>query len=103
MTWRADPVRPTHPTVRLSVDGAVLDAPEGQSLGVALALAGTLALRHSPTGGTPRGMFCLMGSCQECLIYVDGRPVLACLEPVRAGMRVELDRLARGRSADRPR
>jgi aerobic-type carbon monoxide dehydrogenase small subunit (CoxS/CutS family) len=62
-------------------------------LGVALALAGRLELRKSPKAGRPRGLFCLMGSCQECLVRVDGEPVLACLEPVRAGMKVELDLL----------
>jgi predicted molibdopterin-dependent oxidoreductase YjgC len=31
-------------------------------------------------------MFCLMGSCQECLVRVDGRRALACQEPVRDGM-----------------
>jgi predicted molibdopterin-dependent oxidoreductase YjgC len=91
--WRRDPTRSIVPTVRLTVGGAVIDAAEGQSLAVALALAGYLQLRRSPTARTPRGMFCLMGSCQECVIRVDGATVLACLEPVRAGMRVELDRL----------
>ncbi|MBV9786358.1 MAG: (2Fe-2S)-binding protein [Acidisphaera sp.] len=79
------------------MDGAEFEAPEGQSLGVALALAGRLGLRRSPTAQTPRGLFCLMGSCQECLVHVDGRPVPACLEPVRAGMQVALDRLSQGR------
>jgi len=79
------------------VDGAEFEAPEGQSLGVALALAGRLGLRRSPMAQTPRGLFCLMGSCQECLVHVDGRPVPACLEPVRAGMQVALDRLSQGR------
>lgn len=82
--------------VGISVDGVAVEAPAGQSLGVALALAGQLELRRSPNAGTPRGLFCLMGSCQECLVHVDGRPVPACLEPVRAGMLVELDRLRRG-------
>ncbi len=78
-----------------SVDGVEIEAPEGQCLAVALAISGRLTLRHSPNAGTPRGMFCLMGSCQECLVHVDGEARLACLEPVRAGLRVELSRLNR--------
>jgi predicted molibdopterin-dependent oxidoreductase YjgC len=93
--WRADPTRPASPLVTITVDGERFEAPLGQMLGVALALAGRLELRTSPTAGTPRGLFCLMGSCQECLVHVDGEPALACLEPVRAGMKVELDLLRR--------
>jgi hypothetical protein len=33
-------------------------------------------------------MFCLMGSCQECVVWADARRVLACQEPVRAGLDV---------------
>jgi aerobic-type carbon monoxide dehydrogenase small subunit (CoxS/CutS family) len=82
-------------TVPLTLDGVAMEAAEGQSLAVALALAGHLQLRRSPTARTPRGMFCLMGSCQECVVHVDGAAVLACLEPVRADMQVELDLLDR--------
>jgi predicted molibdopterin-dependent oxidoreductase YjgC len=96
--WQADPARPCGPLVAITLDGERLEAPAGQVLGVALALGGRLELRKSPTAGTPRGLFCLMGSCQECLVHVDGEPVLACLEPVRAGMRVELDLLRRLRA-----
>jgi aerobic-type carbon monoxide dehydrogenase small subunit (CoxS/CutS family) len=72
-----------------------VEAHEGESLGVALALSGRLMLRRSPVEGAPRGMFCLMGACQECVVQVDGAAVASCIEPVRAGMRVEIDRLAR--------
>jgi hypothetical protein len=93
--WRSDPSWPQAPVVSFTVDGRQVSAPQGQALAVALAFVGQLQLRLSPTAGTPRGMFCLMGSCQECLVHVDGEPRLACLEPVRAGMRVELDLLHR--------
>ncbi len=95
--WRPDPSRPVGTGVAVTVDGETVVAPEGQALAVALALAGRLELRRSPAAGTPRGMFCLMGSCQECLVHVDGEPRLACLEPVRAGMQVQLDRLRQAR------
>ena len=37
-----------------------------------------------------RGPHCLMGICFECLVEIDGiRDRQACLEPVRAGMRVK--------------
>jgi hypothetical protein len=95
--WRRDPACARGAAVEVLVDGLAVPAHEGESLAVALAVAGMIVLRHSPNGGEGRGVFCLMGSCQECLVHVDGVPVLACMEPVRAGMHVGLDRFVRER------
>jgi len=65
-------------------DGAVLRAPAGENLAAALLAAGVRRLGEGP--GSPRAAFCMMGSCQQCLVRVDGRLVQACLTPVRAGM-----------------
>ncbi len=73
------------------VDGRRVEAFEGEMLGVALAAAGQLLLRHSPSADTARGMFCLMGVCQECAVMVDGAMTAACMLPVQAGMSVETD------------
>ncbi len=74
--------------VAVTFDGGTLALTAGRSLAAALIEAGVRALRPSPRAGAPRGAFCLMGSCQECLVTVDGRRVTACTEAVRAGMRV---------------
>ena len=72
----------------LTVDGAPLRAPAGQSLAAALLAAGRAVLRTSPSG-TPRGVYCGIGVCQECRVHVEGRGVVrACVTPVAAGMRV---------------
>src|SRR5690348_13578662 len=92
--WRRDPAVSRGAPARILVDGTAVNAFEGECLAVALAASGRLTLRRSPNGGTVRGAFCLMGSCQECLVHVDGTPVVSCLEVVRDGMTVELDRLA---------
>lgn len=84
--------------MQITVDGERLDAYADESLAVALAAAGKLVVRHSPVTGSARGMFCLMGVCQECLVHVDGLPVTSCTEPVREGMQVWLDNLSRARS-----
>ncbi len=73
--------------IELSVDGEPLRAPAGQSIAAALLASGRAALRPSPSG-TPRGVYCGIGVCQECRVQADGRVVRACIEPVRAGMRV---------------
>jgi predicted molibdopterin-dependent oxidoreductase YjgC len=75
-------------TVPLWVDGAPLEAAEGQSLAAALLAAGRPALRPSPTG-EPRGVYCAIGVCQECRVHVAGRGVVrACVTPVARDMRV---------------
>jgi predicted molibdopterin-dependent oxidoreductase YjgC len=78
--------RPT--PVTITVDGRPISAFAGESLAAALFAAGIRTLRRSPRAATPRGMFCLMGVCQECLVRLDGRRVTACEEPVREGMAI---------------
>ena len=76
-------------TVRFLFDGRPVRARQGESVAAALFASGTKTLRASPRNGAPRGMFCLMGSCQECLVVVDGCRALACRTTVIEGMRVE--------------
>ena len=80
------------PRVKIIVDDAEISVCAGANLAASLAAAGIRTLRYSPRAGMPRGMFCLMGVCQECVVEVDGRRVPACLEEVRAAMVVRLDR-----------
>jgi aerobic-type carbon monoxide dehydrogenase small subunit (CoxS/CutS family) len=35
-------------------------------------------LRDAPMDGKPRGAFCCMGLCQECVVKVDGKLVESC-------------------------
>ena len=76
-------------TVWFFFDGQPASARVGESVAAALFASGMKTLRTSPRECAPRGMFCLMGSCQECLVMVDGRRVLACRTAVADGMRVE--------------
>jgi len=77
----------------LLVDGAEMAVFEGESIAAALAAAGARLTRWTERTGEPRGYFCGMGVCQDCLVTVDGRPnVRACVTPVRDGMRVERQR-----------
>jgi predicted molibdopterin-dependent oxidoreductase YjgC len=76
--------------IELIVDGRPLRAPAGQSIGAVLLEAGRRGLRESP-GGSPRGLYCGIGVCQECRVRADGRVVRACVTPVTAGMRVVTD------------
>ena len=91
--WHRTPSIQSEKSVRIEVDGQGLDAFEGECLATALAVSGILALRRSPGLDQPRGMFCLMGVCQECVVLVDDEALPACMESVRQGMRVSLQRL----------
>lgn len=72
--------------VEFVFDGRSVSAPAGESVAAALFAAGIKTLRRSPRDQAPRGMFCLMGSCQECLVMINGRRVLACRTAVEPGL-----------------
>lgn len=76
--------------VVILVDGLPVAAHAGEMLAAALLAAGVVELRSSPNAGTPRGAFCLMGVCQECVVRIDGKLRQACMVTVRDGLNVEL-------------
>ena len=75
---------------RFAMDGAPIEAYPGESLAAALLAAGRRHGQVTARRGQPRGYFCGMGVCWDCLVMVDGRPnVRACTTPAAAGMKVE--------------
>lgn len=86
---RTDQAVQRGPAVRFMADGRMVDAFEGESVAAALFAAGRRELRRSPRTNAPRGMFCLMGSCQECLVWVGERKLPACQVPAAAGLEIE--------------
>jgi predicted molibdopterin-dependent oxidoreductase YjgC len=80
--------------VDFSFDGAPLTGWAGDNLAAALMQAGERRLRDSPRAGQPRGAFCLMGSCQECVVWVDGTRREACRTTLRAGMAIRSGTIA---------
>lgn len=76
------------PAVTLTLDGREVTAYEGESVATLLLAEGHVATRRT-TGGAPRGVFCGMGVCFDCLVVVDGVPnTRACVTWVREGMRI---------------
>jgi thioredoxin reductase len=79
---------PVRPPVNWECDGAAATGFAGESLAASLTAIGKLGLRQGPHG-RPRGLFCGMGICGDCLVNVDGRRnVRACMTRLVAGMRV---------------
>ncbi len=77
------------PAVSIIVDGRPVHCYLGESVAAAM-IADTddLTLRTTDAGD-PRGLFCGMGVCFECLVVVDGVPnTRACMTWVREGMAV---------------
>ncbi|WP_051820169.1 (2Fe-2S)-binding protein [Streptomyces sp. NRRL S-920] len=73
-------------TFPITFDGRELAASPGQSIAAALWSAGILAWRNTRVGGRPRGAFCGIGQCYDCLATVNGHPNRrACLVTARPG------------------
>jgi aerobic-type carbon monoxide dehydrogenase small subunit (CoxS/CutS family) len=75
--------------VAFTFAGAPVRARAGESIAMALWAAGRRELRRSSRDGAPRGVFCNMGICYECLVRIEGAPVRACMVAVAEGLVVE--------------
>lgn len=65
--------------VRITVDGETVEGLEGQSIAGVLLGSGRVSWRETAVAGRPRGLFCGIGVCFDCLVTVDGVPdVRAC-------------------------
>ena len=75
--------------IQLRVDGQLIPAYEGETVAAALLAAGRRILRQTVPGGDPRGIFCGIGMCFDCLVTVDSTQIVrACVTPVREGMQI---------------
>jgi hypothetical protein len=74
------------PEFEISVDGVPVPVVPGQTVGAAMHGAGIRSWRTTRFGGRPRGLFCGIGVCFDCLVTVNGSPSLrACLTEARPG------------------
>ncbi|MCX5000856.1 MULTISPECIES: (2Fe-2S)-binding protein [Streptomyces] len=71
------------------VDGEPLPFTEGQTIAAALVAAGRVAWRTTRINQRPRGVFCGIGVCFDCLVTIDGiGGQRACLVSARPDMTV---------------
>ena len=76
------------PAVTVLLDGEPVTAYLGETVATVILAQGAIATRTT-VGGSPRGVFCGMGVCFDCLLVVDGEPnTRACMTWVRDGMRI---------------
>lgn len=70
-------------------DGTAVPFVAGQSVGAALLAAGVRSWRSTRREGRPRGIFCGIGVCFDCLVTIDGAPnIRACLVRAEPGLDV---------------
>jgi predicted molibdopterin-dependent oxidoreductase YjgC len=76
--------------VTFEFDGKPIQGFEGEPIAVALRAAGVMVHRHTMKDDRPRGIFCAIGRCTDCVMIVDGKPnIRTCVTPLKAGMKVE--------------
>jgi D-hydroxyproline dehydrogenase subunit gamma len=74
--------------VTVTIDADPVVAHAGETVAAVLIAEGSPATRVTK-GGAPRGVFCGMGVCFDCLVVVDGIPnTRACMTWVREGMTI---------------
>lgn len=72
------------------LDGESVPFAPGCSVAEVLLGQGRLPCRRHPVDGMERAPFCLMGSCFECLVQINGQPDRqACMTTAAAGMRID--------------
>jgi D-hydroxyproline dehydrogenase subunit alpha len=70
----------------LTFDGQAIAVRPGQTVAGALYGAGIRSWRTTRIDGRPRGLFCGIGACFDCLVTIDGvSGQRACLAPARSG------------------
>lgn len=76
--------------VKFTYDGRTLEGYEGEPVAAALMAAGVRIHRYTQRRNRPRGIFCAIGRCNDCVMVVDGKiNTRTCVTPLREGMVVE--------------
>ena len=76
--------------VKITLDGKELKAYEGEMIASALTAAGIKVFRYTSKNNEPRGVFCAIGRCTDCVMIVNGTPnVRTCVTPVENNMVIQ--------------
>lgn len=81
---------PERELVKFTYNGKILEGYKGEPIAAALKVAGVMAHRYTKKKHEPRGIFCAIGRCTDCVMVVNGKPnVRTCITPLEEGMTVE--------------
>jgi len=89
-----DPIEPmTSTPITITVNGEAIPGVLGQTLAGVLLSSDTMAWRSTSFRDRPRGAFCGIGVCFDCLVIVNGqRDVRACQRRAASGDVIEFHR-----------
>ena len=94
------PARPTvSDAITITLDDRRITGRTGQTIAGMMLAAGVQQWRRTTVQGAPRGVFCGIGVCFDCIVTVNGlRDVRACLRRARDGdvVAAQHDRLPAG-------
>ena len=77
-------------TVEFSYNGKPMAGCEGEPIAAALRANDVIIHRYTSKEHKPRGIFCAIGRCTDCVMIVNGKPnVRTCVTPLEEGMTVE--------------
>ena len=75
--------------VEFTFDGKPVKGYEGEPIAAALKAEGVMVHRYTQKEHKPRGIFCAIGRCTDCVMVVDGVPnIRTCITPLKRGMDV---------------
>ena len=73
---------PEKKKVTFRFDGKTMEGYEGEPIAAALKAEGVMVHRYTKKRHEPRGIFCTIGRCTDCVMIVDGKPnVRTCITP----------------------
>jgi len=76
--------------VTIIVDGVAMQARKGEMIAAALIAGGKDTFRRTVKRGEPRGIYCGIGRCTDCVMTVNGIPnVRTCVTAVEEGMIIQ--------------
>ncbi len=76
--------------IKFTFDGNTMEGCDDEPIAAALRAQGILIHRFTTRREEPRGLFCAIGRCTDCVMTVDGVPnVRTCVTPLREGMDVQ--------------
>ena len=76
--------------VKFYYNGTPMEALEGEPIMAALKVNGVMVHRYTAKTHEPRGVFCAIGRCTDCVMIVNGKPKGgSAITPLEAGMKVE--------------
>lgn len=76
--------------VTFTYDGKAMQGYEGEPIAAALKAAGVMVHRYTVKYHEPRGIFCAIGKCTDCVMVVNGQPnIRTCITPLAEGMTIQ--------------